>query len=237
MDSNMISKRAIDITGQIFGSLTALKQTHVKNHMAYWDYQCACGRIHNARANTITHQCKKKADLELPSCGCVELARKTKHGYRKAKDTHPAYRAYRGMMDRCYNTNSSAYQWYGAKGVTVCEEWKGNPAKFVDWAIANGWKPSLHIDKDILCDSQGITPHVYSPNTCQWVTPKVNVGYATDRSNYGVHPNVRLSHKSVAEILGRFFSDEDISQSDLAREYGVTPNSVYRLVCIAKGAA
>ena len=68
-------------------------------------------------------QTKKKQDPELPSCGCVELARKTKHGYRKAKDTHPTYKIYRGMMDRCYNPNSKGYQWYGAVGVTVCDEW------------------------------------------------------------------------------------------------------------------
>lgn len=96
-----------------------------------------------------------------------ELARKTKHGYRKAKDTHPAYRAYRGMMSRCYDTNNSAYKWYGAIGITVCDEWKNNPQAFVEWSINNGYPKDWYIDKDILCKAKGIYPHIYSPETCQ----------------------------------------------------------------------
>jgi len=232
----MTGKRTKDITGQRFGSLVAVRFSHVKNRMAYWEYQCDCGNLHVARGNTVAHQAKKFADdPQLPSCGCVELARKTRHGYRKAKDTHPAYRAYRAMMDRCYNPNTSTYQWYGERGVTVCDEWKDNPKAFIDWAIANGWQPGLHIDKDVLCDEKGIHPHVYSPDTCQWVTAKVNVGYATNRDNYGKHPNVRLSHENVAEIVGRWFSNEDTQQNALAIEYGVTPSTVKRLIDIAQG--
>lgn len=232
----MTGKRTKDITGQRFGSLTAVRFSHVRNRMAYWEYECDCGQLHTARGNTIAHQAKHYADdPQLPSCGCVELARKTRHGYRKAKDTHPAYRAYRGMMSRCYDPGCSGYQWYGAQGVTVCGEWKDNPKAFVDWAVANGWQPGLHIDKDILCDEKGIHPHIYSPDTCQWVSAKVNVGYATNRDNYGKHPNVCLSHDAVAEILGRWFSDEEITQKDLATEYGVTPSTVKRLIDIAQG--
>jgi hypothetical protein len=122
-------------------------------------------------------------------------------------------------------------------GVTVCDEWKDNPKAFVDWAIANGWQPSLHIDKDILCDEKGIHPHVYSPDTCQWVTAKVNVGYATNRDNFGSHPNVQLSHDQVAELLGLYFSGEMPSQLELAERFEVSPSTVRRLIQIAKGAA
>ena len=235
----MTGKRTKDITGQRFGSLVAVRFSHVKSRMAYWEYQCDCGELHVARGNTVAHQANKKFadDPQLPSCGCVELARKTRHGYRKAKDTHPAYRAYRGMMDRCYNPKTSSYQWYGAKGVTVCDEWKDNPKAFIDWAIANGWQPGLHIDKDILCDEKGIHPHVYSPDTCQWVTAGVNVGYATNRDNYGSHPNVRLSHDQVAELLGLYFTGEMTSQLELAERFEVSPPTVWRLIHIAKGAA
>ena len=115
-----------DISGQVFGSLRALKPTHRNNAgLLFWDYECVCGKIHNARANTITYEAKKGRP-GLPSCGCEELRRKTKHGFRKVKNTHPAYRAYRGMMTRCYNKNDSGYEWYGAVGVTICDEWKND---------------------------------------------------------------------------------------------------------------
>lgn len=232
----MTGSRSKDITGQQFGSLTAVSLSHVKNRMAYWTYQCACGAEHVARASTVTHQTKVKNDPELPSCGCVELARKTRHGFRKASDTHPAYKAYRGMMGRCYNPNVPSYQWYGAKQVTVCEEWIGNPKGFVEWAIANGWSEGLHLDKDILCDELGIHPHVYSPDTCQWVTAKENVGYATNRDNFSKHPNIKLSHKQVAEILGIWFKQDGTTKAELAQMYGVTEASIRRLIDIAMGA-
>lgn len=233
----MTDKRVKDITGQQFGSLTAMKFIHVKNRMAYWEYRCKCGVSKTIRANTVTYQAKKYSDdPEFPSCGCVELARKTRHGYRKVKDTHPAYRAYRGMMTRCYNKDSQGYQWYGAQGVTVCEEWKNNPQAFVEWAITSGWKPGLHIDKDILCKEKGIIPHIYSPDTCQWVPAKVNVGFATNRDNYGKHPNIKLSHEEVAEILGLYFSGKH-TQMELAQAYGVAVSSIGRLISIAQRAA
>ena len=234
----MTGKRSKDISGQRFGSLVALELSHVENRLAYWRYHCDCGNVHTARSNTVTYTAKKHAaDPQLPSCGCVELARKTRHGFRKARDTHPAYKVYRGMMDRCYNPNSPGYQWYGACGVTVCDEWRGNPKAFVEWALTSGWAPGLHIDKDILCDALAIKPHIYSPKTCQWVTAKVNVGFATNRDNYGNHPNVKLSHDHVAEILGAYFSGKVTSQKELAKAYGVAHSTVRRLIQIAQGAA
>lgn len=233
----MAVNRTTDITGQRFGSLVALEISHVANRMAHWKYQCDCGKVHTARANTVKHVCLKKNDPQLPSCGCVELARKTKHGFRKANNTHPAYSAYRGIVDRCFNKNSPGYKWYGELGVTVCEEWVNNPQAFVQWSIENGWAPGLHIDKDILCEELGIYPHVYSPKTCQWVTPKVNVGFATNRDNYGDHPNIKLSHVDVAELLNAYHSGEQTVQKELARIYGVTPSSIKRLIDMSKRAA
>lgn len=230
----MLSARSKDITGQRFGSLVAIKPTHKVNSMWYWDFQCDCGKVHNARANTVAHQSKLNKPM-IPSCGCVELANKTNHGFRKAKYTHPAYAAYRSIMNRCYNANEPLYKWYGAVGVTICDEWKNNPEGFVQWSIENGWEPGLHIDKDILCEQQGISPHIYSPNTCQWVKPQVNVAFATNRNNFGKHPNVRLSNEQVAEIEQLYFSGQQTNMSELARQYGLlSPSSISRLIRLAK---
>lgn len=225
-----------DITGQTFGSLTAIAFDHMgTNHMSFWQYRCKCGNTHIARANTIAHQ-SRKGDPEIPSCGCVELARKTKHGFRKANNTHPAYRAYRGMMSRCYDPNCPEYGWYGAIGVTVCDGWKGNPEAFVKWSLENGWAKGLHIDKDILSEAKGIYPHIYSPETCQWITAKKNVGFATNRSNYGKHPNVKLSQEQVDEILTAYKSGH-AKGPELARHYGVDTSTIYRLIKLAEEAA
>ncbi len=227
-----------DITGMTFGSLTAVRLSHInKARLAFWLFSCKCGKEHIARANTVTYVAKKRNDPELPSCGCVELSRKTRHGYRKASDTHPLYRVRKHILDRCYNANCPQYVWYGGKGVTVCDEWVNDPAAFIEWSMQNGWQPGMHIDKDILCKQLNIYPHVYSPETCQFVTPKVNVGFATNRANYGKHPNVRLSQESVNELLTKYFSGEETNQSELARQYGLkSPSSVSRLIKLAREA-
>lgn len=220
--------------GKQFGSLTAIRPLHKNSsNIRYWEYLCICGKTHIARGNTVTFAAKK-GDPEVPSCGCVELARKTKHGFRKVRDTHPAYRVYRGMMSRCYDSNDSGYKWYGAIGVTVCEEWRGHPEVFVEWAIANGWKPGLHIDKDILSEALNIHPHVYSPQTCQWVSAKTNVGFSTNRDNFGKHPNVRLSHAQVEEILRLYFSENGPKGPKLAEMFNVGTSAIYRLIKLFK---
>lgn len=218
-----------DLTGKVFGSLTVIKPSHKYNSMVYWECNCKCGNTHIARGNTIAYAAKK-GDIELPSCGCVELARKTIHGFRTVTNTHPAYRAYRGIMTRCYNPESPEYKWYGGVGVTICKEWLNNPEQFVQWAIDNGWRKGLHIDKDILCKQLGITPHIYSPGTCHWVTAKTNVGFATNRDNYGKHPNVKLTHEDVTEIRRRYFAGE-ATGVELAYAFNLkSPSSIYRLL-------
>ena len=35
------------------------------------------------------------------------------------------YRTYRHMKDRCYRKTDNAYKHYGARGITICDEWLG----------------------------------------------------------------------------------------------------------------
>ena len=108
---------------------------------------------------------------------------------------------------------------------------KDNPEAFIAWGLANEYAVGLHIDKDILCESLGIRPPVYSPETCQFVSAKTNVGYSCNRDQHGKHPNVKLSHDQVSEILQKYFSGVETNQSQLARDYGLkSPSSIRRLI-------
>lgn len=42
------------------------------------------------------------------------------------------------MMKRCYNKKSVMYSYYGAKGITVCQEWHDREV-FRKWCKDNGW--------------------------------------------------------------------------------------------------
>lgn len=82
----------------------------------------------------------------------------------------------RGMRQRCYNPKCNKYPWYGAKGVTICDEWmdkKYGADNFIEWSIQNGYFPSFTIDRK---DPTGN----YEPANCRWVSSSYNSSrYAT----------------------------------------------------------
>lgn len=41
------------------------------------------------------------------------------------RKSHSCYITYHSMLQRCYDTNKDNYKWYGGKGITVCDSWRG----------------------------------------------------------------------------------------------------------------
>lgn len=81
-------------------------------------------------------------------------------------------RIFNNFKQRCYNPKSPRYKNYGARGIIVCDEWKNNCDLFIEWALNNGYKDGLSIDR---IDNDGI----YSPQNCRWVD---NVVQANNKS-------------------------------------------------------
>ena len=77
------------------------------------------------------------------------------------------YRRYYHMKDRCGNPNDKRYHRYGGRGIKVCDEWLQDYNKFESWALENGYKPGLAIDR---IDNDGD----YSPENCRFITPAEN---------------------------------------------------------------
>lgn len=70
---------------------------------------------------------------------------------------------WKGICNRCYNPKADNYCRYGAKGVTVCDEWRHKSKQFIVWALENGYKQGLTVDR--------INPHEgYSPKNCRLVS-------------------------------------------------------------------
>jgi hypothetical protein len=230
---------AKDYTGQVFGSLTALHRLDRVNASGsyYWKFQCVCGNTYENAAAAVASVSKSAKNPQTPSCGCMlsDIAKATAkrthtvHGFNRKDNTHKLYSVRRSIIDRCYNPNNSSYINYGAKGVTVCQEWLDDPAVFINWCLDNGWHPGLEIDKDIKIPGN---KH-YSPDTCLIVTKlENNRGSHMREVAYGKSKSVLLSPAQVEQILEKY-STGDYSQYDLANEYNITRSAIQRLVNIA----
>lgn len=92
------------------------------------------------------------------------------------------------MRQRCEKPNSSGYYKYGAKGISVCEEWN-NFENFRDWAFTNGYQDDLTIDRINPCGN-------YEPSNCRWVSQKIQ---QNNRSN-----NVHLTYKGETRAIAEW---------------------------------
>lgn len=152
----------LDFIGKTFGFLTVVS-TEDPNGMGVARKaicKCACGNERRIAFNELRVGKAK-------SCGCKKaervLAVHTTHGMSK----HPLTPIYSAMIQRCNNPKNSRYKDYGARGVRVCDEWQNDISSFFKWALSNGWKKGLQIDRRK--NDLG-----YSPDNCRIVTATVN---------------------------------------------------------------
>ena len=123
-----------------------------------------------------------------------------KHGMKNTK----IYRIWCSMKERCNNKNNKSYKNYGGRGIKVCDEWLENFISFYNWAIKNGYKEGLTIDR---INNNGI----YEPSNCRWITRK--------EQNRNYRKNHLLTYKG-----------ETLCLADMADKYGINRGTLlYRL--------
>lgn len=148
LDANYVpstSKALIDLTGMRFGRWTVISRAKAERGTK-WLCRCDCGGEKAVEAPSL------RRGLST-SCGCISRT----HGCFGTR----LYRIWANMLNRCRNPNVPAYKDYGARGISVCDEWTVFPA-FKAWAEANGYQETLTIERDNVNDG-------YSAGNCRWV--------------------------------------------------------------------
>lgn len=127
----------------------------------------------------------------------------------KTSEHFRLYQIWRGMKRRCTEPNAMGYNLYGAKGVTVCDEWLHSYSAFKEWSLSNGYTPTMTIDKDELCEKLNISPKIYSPQTCIWKSREENST-----------TNLKLTEEQ-AKLCAELLESKQATPQELADTYNV----------------
>ena len=157
------SKRFIDLSGLKFGRLKVMELLpHEKGKHPCWRCLCECG-------NEVSIISSRLRSGNNRSCGCLQKevcgAHLKTHGFRSHGQLTPEYACWKNIRTRCANPKRKDYQWYGAKGVEICERWKNS---FEDFLADMGPRPSSKHSIDRFPDKNGN----YEPGNCRWATAK-----------------------------------------------------------------
>ena len=156
----------INLSGKKFHRLTVIKFSNIPNtKKPMWWCLCDCG-------NGVLINSYNILSGNTKSCGCLKnetfrymIKTSNPKCYKKyvsgEKDT-VEYQTWEAIKTRCNNKNAANYEYYGGRGIQVCERWTNS---YLNFLADMGRRP---IDKHSL-DRIRVNEN-YGPDNCRWAT-------------------------------------------------------------------
>lgn len=184
-------REKVDLTGQRFGRLVVESFAFERKGHFYWNCVCDCGGKSTSEGSRLKGGTTK-------SCGCLQKEKARETAYKYLQTHHLTgkriFNIWRGIKARCLNPNRPCYHNYGGRGIKICDEWKNNAESFYNWALENGYRDDLSIDR---IDNDGD----YCPENCRWADRVEQVRNRRQwRYNYGGKYYISTE---LAKLLGR----------------------------------
>ena len=157
--------KLIDLSQKRFGKLVAIKRVgRDQNKRPLWLCRCDCGTEKVINGSSLRNG-------DTVSCGCYGREQRIKGHTKHSKTNTRLFNVWQNIKRRCYTKSNPSYKYYGALGVTVCDEWLKDFEAFRDWAYSNGYDESAPKGE---CTIDRINPFGnYEPDNCRWVSMKV----------------------------------------------------------------
>lgn len=198
------------VNGTAFGRLTVKKFNGVINGRENYLCKCECGKEVCVDGHLLKSGNNK-------SCGCLKIDKLIDRSTTHNKCHSRLYSIFKGMKKRCLKPNSINYNNYGGKGISICQEWLNNFESFYNWAIKNGYKNNLTIDR---IDSN----KNYCPNNCRWVTQKQQCRN-TSRNHFIEYKNKKITIAEFSETTNipynycNYRFNKNMTSEEIIEEY------------------
>lgn len=146
----------INLEGQRFGRLVALSKEPARSDAeTRWRCRCDCGVEKAIRTKDLRRGMVR-------SCGCHKRARTIERNKSHGLTGSPEYISWAAMVQRCSNPKATHFEYYGGRGIGVCERWSNSFDLFLSDV---GPRPGPGFSLDRIDNSRG-----YEPGNVRWAS-------------------------------------------------------------------